>query len=91
MIFFDIDGTLVDHKSAELAVALAFQKEHDEVFPEPARAVPYGIGGPEAWHRLQWRFKAAAGETAEARCRRAIFRGVHFRRHRLRETNYSSG
>ena len=34
MIFFDIDGTLVDHKGAERAAALAFQKEHAVVFPE---------------------------------------------------------
>jgi putative hydrolase of the HAD superfamily len=36
MIFFDIDGTLVDHKGAERAAALAFQRDHAEVFPEPA-------------------------------------------------------
>jgi len=34
MIFFDVDGTLVDHKSAEREAALAFQKEYREVFPE---------------------------------------------------------
>jgi FMN phosphatase YigB (HAD superfamily) len=28
MIFFDVDGTLVDHKSAEREVALAFQKDY---------------------------------------------------------------
>ena len=35
MIFFDIDGTLVDHEGAERAGALAMQKEHADVFPEP--------------------------------------------------------
>jgi len=34
MIFFDIDGTLVDHKEAERVAALAFQRAHGEVFPE---------------------------------------------------------
>jgi putative hydrolase of the HAD superfamily len=34
MIFFDIDGTLVDHKGAERTAALAFQKDHAEIFPE---------------------------------------------------------
>ena len=34
MIFFDIDGTLADHKSADRAAALAFQRDHAEVFPE---------------------------------------------------------
>lgn len=34
MIFFDIDGTLVDHKGAERVAAFAFQRAHGEVFPE---------------------------------------------------------
>lgn len=38
MIFFDIDGTLVDHKGAERAAALAFYKNHVELFPESADA-----------------------------------------------------
>jgi putative hydrolase of the HAD superfamily len=36
MIFFDIDGTLVDHKGAERAAALAFQKDHAHGFTEPS-------------------------------------------------------
>ena len=35
MIFFDIDDTLVDQSFAQQAAALAFQKEHIAVFPEP--------------------------------------------------------
>lgn len=35
MIFFDIDGTLVDHRRAEQAAALAFHRDHSTVFPEP--------------------------------------------------------
>lgn len=38
MIFFDIDGTLVDHKGAERAAAIAFQRDHAEVFPESVEA-----------------------------------------------------
>jgi putative hydrolase of the HAD superfamily len=34
MIFFDIDGTLVDHKGAERAAALAFHMDHTERFHE---------------------------------------------------------
>jgi phosphoglycolate phosphatase-like HAD superfamily hydrolase len=34
MIFFDIDGTLVDHEGAERAAARAFQQEHAHAFPE---------------------------------------------------------
>ena len=34
MIFFDIDGTLVDHKGAERSAALVFQNDHAGIFPE---------------------------------------------------------
>ena len=34
MIFFDIDGTLVDHKGAENAAALDFLRDHASVFAE---------------------------------------------------------
>ena len=34
MIFFDIDGTLLDHERAVRAAAAAFQQEHAEAFPE---------------------------------------------------------
>jgi|ERR1035437_428059 putative hydrolase of the HAD superfamily len=34
MTFFDIDGTLVAHKGAERAAALAFQRGHGTIFPE---------------------------------------------------------
>jgi len=35
MIFFDIDGTLLDHDRAVRAAATAFQQQHAEAFPEP--------------------------------------------------------
>ena len=35
MIFFDIDGTLVDHEKAQYIAAAAFQKKHAARFPEP--------------------------------------------------------
>ena len=35
MIFFDLDGTLMDHKAAERAGALGFQSDHADLFPEP--------------------------------------------------------
>jgi len=38
MIFFDIDGTLVDHKGAERAAAVAFQKDHAARFAERSEA-----------------------------------------------------
>ena len=34
MIFFDLDGTLLDHKKAERYDARAFQRFHSEAFPE---------------------------------------------------------
>jgi putative hydrolase of the HAD superfamily len=41
MIFFDLDGTLLDHGHAERMAALHFQQAHAAVFPE----------GPEAFAR----------------------------------------
>jgi len=35
MIFFDIDGTLLDHDHAVRAAAAAFRQQHADVFPEP--------------------------------------------------------
>jgi putative hydrolase of the HAD superfamily len=35
MIFFDIDGTLVDHKGAERAAAFSFQRDFAKIFPGP--------------------------------------------------------
>ncbi len=46
MIFFDIDGTLLDHKSAERTAALSFQRDHANVFPEPSEAFA------ERWHSV---------------------------------------
>jgi len=38
MIFFDIDGTLVDHEKAQYIAAAAFQKKHAARFPEPTES-----------------------------------------------------
>jgi len=35
MIFFDLDGTLLDHETAQRATAATFQKRHADVFSEP--------------------------------------------------------
>jgi len=37
-LFFDIDGTLLDEDSAERKAAMAFQKEHAELFPQSPEA-----------------------------------------------------
>ncbi len=59
MIFFDIDGTLIDHDSAETAAALAFQQVHPQVFPEPPQAFV------ARWKEVSWRHvkRWLAGET----------------------------
>jgi putative hydrolase of the HAD superfamily len=36
MVFFDLDGTLLDHRGAEREAAMAFLREHAGVFSEPA-------------------------------------------------------
>lgn len=71
MIFFDIDGTLVDHRDAERAAALTFQHDHAEAFPEPPEAFV------RRWHELAEKHirRHFAGELT--------FRGQ--RRARLRE------
>jgi putative hydrolase of the HAD superfamily len=46
MIFFDLDGTLLDHEKAERNGAAAFQSFHVDVFPESA-ADFYG-----RWHAI---------------------------------------
>jgi putative hydrolase of the HAD superfamily len=70
MIFFDIDGTLVDHKGAERAAALAFQRDHANVFP----------GSPDAfaarWHEVAERHirRHFSGELTFQEQRRARLR-----------------
>jgi putative hydrolase of the HAD superfamily len=70
MIFFDIDGTLVDHRGAERAAALAFQRDRAAVFPE----------APEdfvaRWHRLAEKHvrRYLSGETSFQGQRRARMR-----------------
>lgn len=70
MIFFDIDGTLVDHQSAERAAALAFHKNHGEVFPELADAF---VGH---WHAVAEKHirRHLAGELSFQGQRRARLR-----------------
>ncbi|RPI75044.1 MAG: HAD family hydrolase [Desulfobacteraceae bacterium] len=45
-LFFDIDGTLLDEDAAEHKAAMAFQKEHAELFLQPPDVFA------DAWRRL---------------------------------------
>jgi putative hydrolase of the HAD superfamily len=70
MIFFDIDGTLVDHKGAERAAALAFQKNYVKAFPESADAFA------ARWHTVAEKHvrRHLAGELSFQGQRRARLR-----------------
>jgi putative hydrolase of the HAD superfamily len=72
MIFFDIDGTLIDHRSAERAGAIAFQKDHIESFPEPANVFI------DRWHALAAKYlpRYLAGEISFQDQRRARIRDL---------------
>lgn len=46
MIFFDIDGTLVDHKGTMTQAAIAFQADHAAAFPQPPEQFA------QLWHEI---------------------------------------
>lgn len=46
MIFFDLDGTLLDHEKAQYIAAAAFQERHADRFPEPTSRFL------QRWHAL---------------------------------------
>lgn len=72
MIFFDLDGTLLDHGHAEKAAAVRFQQVHAAVFPE----------GPEAlaqrWHTVAEHYMDLhfAGKLSHQGQRRARMRAL---------------
>ena len=82
MIFFDIDGTLVDHKGAEHAAALAFQRDHAEVFPE----LPDAFSA--RWHTIAEKHirRHFAGELTFQGQRRARLHELFAHHRRLTDT-----
>ena len=70
MIFFDLDGTLLDHEKAEREGAAAFQQRHSEVFSEPASSFL------ERWHAASEKHmnRFLRNETTEQGQRRARMR-----------------
>lgn len=79
MIFFDIDGTLVDHKGAEQAAALAFQRDHAAVFAEP----PENFAA--RWHAVAEKHirRHLAGEISFQKQRRARLQELFAHHRRL--------
>jgi len=86
MIFFDIDGTMADHEGAERAAALAFQKDHAEVFPEPADAFV------ARWHAVAEKHlrRHLAGELSFQDQRRARLRELFASRSSLSDAEADS-
>jgi len=75
MIFFDLDGTLLDHSEAERRGALAFQCEHSDVFKEsPSEFVLF-------WRSVSEKHmdRFLAGEIGEQDQRRARMRELFSR------------
>lgn len=72
MIFFDIDGTLVDHKGAEHVAALAFQRDYADRFTGPSEAFL------SLWQRLADKHvqRYLAGEISFQGQRRARIRDL---------------
>ena len=72
MIFFDIDGTLLDHAAAERAGALALRERH------PALAAMAPDRFVERWHALAEEYvdRFLAGELSTPEQRRARLRAL---------------
>ena len=72
MIFFDLDGTLLDHETAERRAAAKLQQRHAELFPEPTHEFQ------ERWHGLAEKHmdRFLRGEVSEQDHRRARIREV---------------
>ena len=79
MIFFDIDGTLVDHEEAERNAALTFKRSHADVFQEAEDDFV------RRWHSLAEKYFQLflAGELSLGGQRRARMREFFAERNQL--------